>query len=174
MTEEELPFDNWTGTGDNAPETFIEETPPSDRVTPNGEPVEVVFRPENGQPTIDEAAFDASVVVLQTPSVYLTELQISPTDSNSEEGFKKAYPAGEARELGRQMCEGEAQRLTGLLGDDAVAVVGEYMIEAGKMCGTLAIGEHVGMDVLEAYQAGDITTEEFMHEFSREMDKNLD
>jgi len=171
MGDEDLPpAEQWEDPGQHGPDHFIETEPEPDRTTHKGEEVELILRPEGGQPELEECPYNVSVLVLQTPMFYLTELQITdPNTSNS--GLEKTFQAGDVRRLAKQMKNGEAPKLENKLGEKNVDIVSDYLLAGANMASTAAIDETLGVGNIEALREGKITEEEFEHEIDRKLSK---
>lgn len=111
--------------------------------------------------------------MLQTPNAFVVELGISPPGT-SEYTKEKQYTPGEARQIADQIQDADAPKLTRQFGDSQALDIATQLNLAANIAGTTAIGEMVGNEVIRAYTDEKITEEEFMHEFSREVDKALE
>lgn len=155
---------------DNTPDGFRAVDPEPGRTSPIGEPVELLYEPEGCVLDFDGSDYTGIVVVLQTPSLYLIELRIETETGNTK--FEKGYAANEARALAEQLLRGDAPKLTQFVGGVQNAeTLGQYLKYGASMAGTLAIGEVAGDDTVDAFKEGKITTEEFLHEYGRNVDK---
>lgn len=152
------------------PDNFRPVEPEPGRTSPMDEPVELIYEPEECVLDFEDSDYTCTVVVLQTPALYLTELSIRTESGDTK--FEKAYAAGEARALGEQILRGDAPKLTKLLGGQQNAeALANYLKYGSSVASTLSIGEVAGEDTINAFKQGKITAEEFLHEYGRNIDK---
>lgn len=120
-----------------------------------------------------EESCTGRVRVLQTPSAFLVELGISPTGTR-EYTREKHYTPDEARRMAEGIRDVDAPKLINLLGEEQALEISARLDLAADVAGTKAIGDVVGDDVVRAYKEDKVTADEFMHEFSRKVDRALE
>lgn len=124
----------------------------------------------DSEPSTSE--INSRVRVLQTPRAFVVELAFAREGSTEFKPSRYLTP-GEARQLRKQLAEDDSP-LAAALDEQETERLRMALEMAADYAGTMSIGEMVGHDVIEAYKKDQITEEEFMHEFSREVDKELE